>query len=137
MDGMTIGGCIGLAAIAIGVCVSSYFRTRRLANSQFARWVKSASIITLLVAGIGLSIYALLIIHHSSFCDPSNPRANIAVRWLLAEIFIGFIVFCLIAAASPLLPPNKKASLLQHRTRRTIVATIVCAACCGAIVALF
>jgi predicted cobalt transporter CbtA len=89
------------------------------------------------MAGIGLSVYALLLIHHSSFCDPSDPWANMVVRWLLAEIFIAFIFFCLIAAISPLLPQDKAASLLQRQSRRVVIVMVVCAVCCGVIVAMF
>jgi hypothetical protein len=134
---MVIGGCVGLAAVAVGVCVSSFFRTRSLGGSQLARWVKTASIVALLMAGIVLSVYALLLIHHFSFCDPSDPWANTAVRWLLAEIFITFIFFCLIAAISPLLPRDRAASLLQRRSRRVVIVMVVCVVCCGAIVAMF
>jgi hypothetical protein len=137
MDGIVVGGCLGLCAVAIGVCVSSFSRTRPSGGSQFARWLKSASIVALLMAGIGLSINALLLIHHSSFCDPHDPWANMVVRWLLSEIFIAFIFFCLIAAISPLIPQDKAASLLQHRSRRVVIVMVVCAVCCGAIVAMF
>jgi hypothetical protein len=137
MDGMVVGGCVGLCAVLVGVCVSSVSRTRSLGSAQLTRWVKRASIVALLLAGSRLSIYALLLIHHTSFCDPGNPRANIVVRWLLAEIFIAFILFCLIAAISPLLPRDRAASLLQRRSRRVVVVVVVCAACCGAIVAMF
>jgi len=59
------------------------------------------------------------------------------VRWLLAEIFIAFIFFCLIAAISPLLPRDKAADLLHRRSQRVVVVMVICATCCGAIVALF
>jgi hypothetical protein len=59
------------------------------------------------------------------------------VRWLLAEIFIAFIFFCLIAAISPLLPQDKAAGLLQRRSRRVLIVMVICATCCGAIVAMF
>src|SRR4051812_27666737 len=108
---MIIGGCVGLGAVAIGVCASSIFCGRSLGRGELARWAKTASIVALLIAGLSLSVYALVVIHQSSFCDPSNRRANVVVRWLLAEIFPAFIFFCLITAISPLLPQDKAADL--------------------------
>jgi hypothetical protein len=136
MDGMIVGGCIGLGGVAVGVCLSSLYRSHSPCDSQPARWLKTATSLALLITGSALSVYALLAIHRTSFYERADSWKNIVVRLLLAEICIGFIIFNLIVAISPLLPRDKAAGLIHRRANRLVIVMIVCAVCCGAFVAM-